>query len=54
MAHGEEATIKYRTLLEESMPKVFKNRADTTSALWIERELSQFKKESEKPSEPSW
>ena len=53
MAHGEEATIKHRTLLEESMPKVFKNRADTTSALWIERELSQLKKEIEKPSEPS-
>ena len=53
MAHGEEATIKHRTLLAESMPKVFKNRADTTSALWIERELSQLKKEIEKPSEPS-
>ena len=53
MAHGEEATTKHRTLLAESMPKVFKNRGDTTTVLWLERELSQLKNESGKPSEPS-
>ena len=53
MAYGDEATIKHRTLLEASLPKVFKQRRHNTSVLLIERMLSQLPDEVDEVEQPS-
>ncbi len=53
MAHGDEATIKHRTLLEASLPKAFKQRRHNTSVLLIERMLSQLPDEVDEVEQPS-
>ncbi|MCY3627582.1 MAG: hypothetical protein OXG88_08075 [Gammaproteobacteria bacterium] len=42
MAYGDEAITQHRAVLAASLPKVFKQRRHNTSALWIERVLSQL------------